>query len=458
MPEPFELSLTEAAAAISRGDVSPIELVDSTLARIERVDPRVLAWARLRAEDARKEAKRLTDLRAAGTLLGPLHGIPVGIKDIFYTAGVETSCGSRIMAGFIPSYDATSVSRLRQAGAVIVGKTHTTEFASFDPSPASNPWALDHTPGGSSSGSAAALAARMCQGALGSQTSGSIIRPAAYCGIVGLKPTFGRVSRHGVHPLAWTLDHPGPMARTVRDTAILLEAIAGPDPHDPSTLSAPPVARYAGELDDPASREDVVRGLRVGVPDRYFTEDLDPEAAGAYRAATHALESLGCSVRDVRLPDIFEAGMDAHELIHNVEAAAVHIDTFRTRAGDYGQKLRAVIETGLQVPAPTYVRAQQVRTRLIDATRALLRTTDVLATPATPGPAPRGLASTGSPVFNRPFSFLGFPSLTVPCGFTRAGLPLGLQLAGRPFEEMTILHLAAAYEAATSWGAKAPPL
>ncbi len=458
MPEPFELSLSAAAAAIARGDLSPVELIDSTLARIQRLDPRVLAWARLRPEDARREAQRLTELQAAGTILGPLHGIPVGIKDIFYTAGVETSCGSPIMAGFIPTYDATAVSRLRQAGAVIVGKTHTTEFASFDPSPARNPWGLDHTPGGSSSGSGAALAARMCQGALGSQTSGSIVRPAAYCGIVGLKPTFGRVSRHGVHPLAWTLDHPGPMARTVRDTAILLEAIAGPDPHDPSTISAPPVARYAGALDDPASREDAVRGLRVGVPDRYFTEDLDPEAAGAYRAATRALESLGCSVRDVRLPDIFEAGMDAHELIHNVEAAAVHIDTYRTRAGDYGQKLRAVIETGLQVPAPTYVRAQQVRTRLIDAMRALLRTADVLATPATQGPAPRGLASTGSPVFNRPFSFLGFPSLTVPCGFTRAGLPLGFQLAGRPFEEMTILQLAAAYEAATSWGAKVPPL
>lgn len=458
MPEPFELSLTEAAAAISRGDVSPIELVDSTLARIERVDPRVLAWARLRAEDARKEAQRLTDLRAAGTLLGPLHGIPVGIKDIFYTAGVETSCGSRIMAGFIPSYDATSVWRLRQAGAVIVGKTHTTEFASFDPSPASNPWALDHTPGGSSSGSAAALAARMCQGALGSQTSGSIVRPAAYCGVVGLKPTFGRVSRHGVHPLAWTLDHPGPMARTVRDTAVLLEAIGGPDPHDPSTISAPPVPRYAAALDDRSTQEDAVRGLRVGVPDRYFTAELDPEASDAYLAAVRALEDLGCSVRDVRLPDVFEAGMDAHELIHNVEAAAVHIDMYRTRADEYGQKLRAIIETGLQVPAPTYVRAQQVRTVLIEAMRELFQTVDVLATPATLGPAPRGLASTGSPVFNRPFSFVGFPSMTVPSGFTRARLPLGLQLAGRPFEEMTLLHLAAAYEAATSWGKEAPPL
>ena len=458
MPEPFELTLTEAADAIARGDLSPVELVDSTLDRIQRVDPRVLAWARLREDDARKEARRLSELRAAGTILGPLHGIPVGVKDIYYTAGLETSCGSRIMAGFIPSFDATAVARLRQAGAVIVGKTHTTEFASFDPSPARNPWALDHTPGGSSSGSGAALAARMCQGALGSQTSGSIVRPAAYCGVVGLKPTFGRVSRHGVHPLAWTLDHPGPMARTARDTAVLLEAIAGPDPRDPSTVGTPASTRYAAALDDRATLEDSVRGLRVGVPDRYFTDGLDSEAGSAYRASLGVLRDLGCSLRDVRLPDVFEAGMDAHELIHNVEAAAVHVDRYRTRADEYGQKLRAIIETGLQIPAPTYVRAQQVRTALIDAMRELCQAVDVLATPATPEAAPRGLTSTGSPVFNRPFSFVGFPSMAVPCGFTRAGLPLGLQVASRPFEETTLLRLAAAYEAATEWGKRAPAL
>jgi len=457
--EPYELSLSAAAEAIAQRRLSPIDLLDSTLGRIQHVEPRVLAWARLCSEDARKEARRLMDLQSAGTILGPLHGIPIGVKDIFYTAGVETACGSRIMAGFIPSSDATAVSRLRRAGAIVLGKTQTTEFASFDPSPARNPWALDHTPGGSSSGSGAALAARMCQGALGTQTSGSIVRPAAFCGVVGIKPTFGRVSRHGVHPLAWTLDHPGPMARTVRDVALLLEAIAGPDPHDPATVSAPPVPKYAEALDDPGVREEASPRLRVGVPDRYFTDGLDPEAARAYHAAVDALAHLGCTVRDVTLPRIFEAGMDAHEIIHNVEAAAVHIDTYRTRAADYGQKLRAIIETGLQVPAPTYVRAQQCRTVLVEAMRQLLsEVVDVLATPAAPGPAPPGLASTGSPVFNRPFSFIGFPSLTVPCGSTDSGLPLGLQLAGRPFDEVTILRLAAAYEAATPWAHHAPPV
>ncbi len=455
MTEPYELSLSAAAAAIREKRLSPLELLDSVLGRIERLEPRVLACARLLPEEARREARRLTGLAASGTILGPLHGIPIGVKDIFYTAGVETSCGSRIMAGFVPGYDATAVARLRRAGAVVLGKTHTTEFASFDPSPARNPWALEHTPGGSSSGSGAAVAARMCHGALGSQTSGSIVRPAAFCGIVGLKPTFGRVSRHGVHPLAWTLDHPGPMARTVRDAALLLEAIAGPDPRDPATLSAPPPAPYAAGLDDPGASGE---GLRVGIPDRYFGDGLDPEAERAYRSAVELLGRLGCRVREVRLPETFEAGMDAHEIIHNVEAAAVHIDRYRTRAGDYGQKLRAIIETGLATPGPTYVRAQQVRTLLIDAMGRLLEEVDVLATPAAPGPAPRGLASTGSPVYNRPFSFLGFPSLTVPCGRTGAGLPLGLQLAGRPFDEVTILRAAAAYEAATPWAAQGPPL
>jgi aspartyl-tRNA(Asn)/glutamyl-tRNA(Gln) amidotransferase subunit A len=362
------------------------------------------------------------------------------------------------MAGFVPAYDATSVARLRRAGAVILGKTHTTEFASFDPSPARNPWAPGHTPGGSSSGSAAALASGMCHGALGSQTSGSICRPAAFCGVVGLKPTFGRVSRHGVHPLAWSLDHPGPMARTVRDAAILFDAIAGPDPHDPSTVSAPEPAGLTAAVDRARERDGAVRGLRIGVPDRYFTDGLDPEGAAAYREALGTLSSLGCRVEDVRLPDVFEAAMDAHELIHHTEAAAVHADTYRERPGDYGHKLRAIIEAGFHVPAPAYLRAQQIRTLLIEAMRELLRSIDVLATPSAPGPAPAGLGSTGSPVYNRPFSFLGFPSVTVPCGFTKQGLPLGLQLGGRPFDEVSIMRAAASYESATSWGTRTPAL
>jgi len=458
MSEPFELSLSDAAQAIASGRLTPTDLLQSTLDQIERAEPRVQAWARLRAEEARGEARRLTQLRGAGTILGPLHGIPVGIKDIFYTAGLETACGSRIMAGFVPASDATTVARLREQGAIVLGKTHTTEFASFDPSPARNPWALDHTPGGSSSGSGAALAARMCCAALGSQTSGSIVRPSAFCGIVGLKPTFGRVSRHGVHPLAWTLDHPGPMARTVRDVAVLLEAIAGPDPHDPTTLSAPAPEQYAALLDEAGPPDDAVREVRIGIPDRYFFDGVDPEAEELYRASIRVLETLGCTVRATPLPAEFDAGMEAHEIIHHAEAGAVHIDRYRTRPNDYGSKLRAIIEAGLQIPAPTYLRAQQIRTVVIAKLRALLHTVDVIATPAALGPAPAGLASTGSPALNRPFSFTGFPSVTVPCGFVGADLPVGLQLAGRPFDEAMVLRVAAAYETATGWGKRAPAL
>jgi aspartyl-tRNA(Asn)/glutamyl-tRNA(Gln) amidotransferase subunit A len=455
MSDLWDLSLSEAASAIAAGRLSPVDLVESTLRRIERVEPRVQAWARLKAEDACREARRLAQLQRAGTILGPLHGIPVGVKDIFNTAGTETTCGSRIMAGFVPAADSTAVARLRASGAIILGKTHTTEFAWSDPSPARNPWALDHTPGGSSSGSGAALAARMCQGALGSQTSGSIVRPSAFCGVVGLKPTFGRVSRHGVHPLAWTLDHPGPMARTVRDVALLLEAIAGPDSDDPATLSAPPPSRYAALLDE---HDGAVTGLRVGIPDRYFTDGVDPEAEELYRIALRVLETVGCHVREIRLPPEFEAGMEAHEVIATSEVAAVHIDRYRARPDDYGTKLRATIETGVHIPAPTYVRAQQIRTVVVRGLRAVLREVDAIATPAALGPAPEGLASTGAPVLNRPFSFTGFPSLNVPCGFTEAGLPVGLQLAGRPFDEATVLRIAAAYEGATGWGRRVPPL
>ena len=455
MREPWDLSLSEVASLIAAGRLSPVDLIESTLGRIERVEPRVQAWARVRAEDAGREARRLAQFQRSGTIVGPLHGIPFGVKDIFNTAGIETACGSTIMAGVVPPADSIAVARLRASGAIILGKTHTTEFAWADPSPARNPWALDHTPGGSSSGSGAALAARMCQGALGSQTSGSIVRPSAFCGVVGLKPTFGRVSRHGVHPLAWTLDHPGPMARTVRDVALILEAIAGPDANDPATLAAPAPLRYAALLDE---HDEGAKGLRVGIPDRYFTDGVDPEAEELYRTALRVLETVGCAIREIRLPPEFEAGMEAHEVIVNAEVAAVHLDRYRARSDDYGSKLRATIETGLQIPAPTYVRAQQVRTVVIRGLRAVLREVDAIATPAALGPAPEGLASTGSPVLNRPFSFTGFPSLSVPCGFTETGLPVGLQLAGRPFDEMTVLRAGASYENATGWGRRVPPL
>jgi len=451
MTEPYQLPLSKAADLIRTKQLSPVELTRSCLERIEKVEPKVLAWARITPEEALAEAKRLEQLLQAGTYLGPLHGIPIGVKDIFYTKGLETEAGTRILKGFVPSFDATVVKRLKDGGAILLGKTTTTEFAYFDPAATRNPWNLNHTPGGSSSGSAAAVAAEMCLGALGSQTAGSIIRPAAYCGVVGIKPTYGRVSRFGIFPFAWTLDHPGPFARTVRDGAILLEGIAGPDPLDASTASTPEL-RLLGSLDDQPS------GCTVGIPDRYFPERSDPSVRAAYQEALQVLEGLGMRIREVKLPESFEAGVEAGRLIMHVEGAAVHLDRFKARGADYSPKLKALIEAGMLVPGVSYLRAQQVRAMAIQAMRGLFQEIDLLATPATPTPAPEGLGSTGDPVFNLPFTTFGFPALTVPMGFSPDGLPLGLQLVGRPFEEVLVFRAGRAFEAATAWHARRPPL
>lgn len=451
MGEPWELTLAEASELIHKGELSPVDLVRSHLDRIAALEPHLLAWARTVPEQALAEAERLEKLLRKGTRLGPLHGIPVGIKDIYYTAGLETAGGSRVLAGFIPTYGATVVRRLREAGAIILGKTATTEFAYADPAPTRNPWSPGHTPGGSSSGSAAAVAAGMCLGAFGTQTVGSIVRPAAFCGVVGLKPTYGRVSRYGILPLAWSLDHPGPMAKTVRDAALLLEAVAGPDPNDPSAAYRP-VPRYAGMLGDPLG------GLTAGIPDRYFPEHASPAVMAAFREAVRVLEELGMHVRDVQLPACFEAGVEAGRVVLHCEAAAFHRDRFRARRNEYGPKLAALIEAGLLVPAASYLRAQQVRSEAIAAMRRLLAEVDVLLAPAAPGPAPEGLGSTGDPVFNAPSSTFGLPSLGVPMGFAPPGLPLGLQIMGRHFDEATILRVGASFEAATPWHTRRPPL
>lgn len=447
--EPYELTLTEARDRIRAGVLSPVELVRSCCDRIEQVEPHVLAWVQTWAEQALADAESLTKLSRDG--MGPLHGLPIGLKDIYFTQGLETAAGSKILEGFIPSYDATVVRRLKGAGAIILGKTVTTEFAYADPGPTRNPWNVEHTPGGSSSGSAAAVAARMCPAAFGTQTAGSILRPAAYCGIVGLKPTYGRVSRHGIVPFAWTLDHPGPLVRRVADAALLLEVVAGPDPLDPSTASRP-VPTYTEALARPPA------GLRVGIPDRYFTAGVDPAVATAYQEALKVLEALRMSLVAVRLPLSFEAGVEAGRLIMHVEGAAFHLDWFRSRPEDYRPKLRALIEAGMMVPGVSYLRAQQVRRTAIQAMTELFHEVDLLATPVTPTPAPPGLAWTGDPVFNAPFSTFGLPALAVPMGWTPTDLPIGLQMVGRPFEEATLLRVGAAYEAATGWWKRRPPL
>jgi aspartyl-tRNA(Asn)/glutamyl-tRNA(Gln) amidotransferase subunit A len=452
MKQPWELTVAEAGEMLRTGRLSSVDLIRSVLDRIRATEPSVLAWARTQSPDtALADADQADRLLRLGNDLGPLHGIPLGIKDIYYTAGIETAAGSRVLAGFVPTFDATVVRRLRQAGAIVLGKTATTEFAYADPAATRNPWNPAHTPGGSSSGSAAAVAAGMCPGAFGSQTGGSIIRPAAFCGVVGLKPTYGRISRHGIFPLAWSLDHAGPMARSVGDVALLLSAAAGPDPHDATTAEQPVSADAAHLTAGPG-------GLAAGIPDRYFLERSDPAVASSFQEAARVIERLGVRLQDVKLPACFEAGVSAGRVIMHAEGAAFHRDRFKTQWQAYGPKLAGLVEAGLLIPAVSYLRAQQVRSLAIAAMRQLLREVDVLLTPSTPGAAPEGLASTGDSVFNSPASTFGLPALGLPMGFAPSGLPLGLQIVGRPFEESTILRVGAAYEATTPWHEQRPAL
>jgi aspartyl-tRNA(Asn)/glutamyl-tRNA(Gln) amidotransferase subunit A len=378
----------------------------------------------------------MDELLAAGTYLGPLHGVPIGIKDIIHVAGVETSAGSEVLKGFVPSGDATVVRQLQAAGAIILGKTTTTQFALFDPAPTRNPHNLDHTPGGSSSGSAAAVAALQCFGAIGTQTLGSILRPAAYCGIVGFKPTYDLVSRAGIIPVAWSLDHVGPLARTVRDAALLFEAMCQPDfGCDFGPFLAP----------DNGARHKTPARPRVGVPDRFFFERTDPEMTSTYRDAIRRLERAGSQIREIRLPALFEAGVDAGYIVMRVEIAAFHQKWFASRANDYGPKLGALIEAGLRIQAVSYIRAQQIRRAAAVQMREVLRDIDVLATPSALGAAPKG-TFTGDPIINAPFTIFGLPSLTVPVGRADTGLPFGLQLVADYFQDVELFKIGSAVE------------
>jgi aspartyl-tRNA(Asn)/glutamyl-tRNA(Gln) amidotransferase subunit A len=463
------LPLAELAPQLARRAVSPVELTRLYLARIERYDPTLRAYITVTAEAALAAARAAEQEIVAGRYRGPLHGVPLAIKDLLWTAGVRTTAGSRILADFVPTEDATTVARLRAAGAVLLGKTNLEEFAygatSINPhyGACRNPWHCEHLAGGSSGGSAVAVVAGLCAAALGSDTGGSIRQPAALCGLVGLKPTYGRVSRHGAIPLSWAQDTVGPMTRTVRDAALLLQVLAGPDDRDPA-CSAVPVPDYTAAVDAG------VRGLRLGVPTEFFWERLDPEVERAVRAAIDVLAGLGARVEPLAFPH-WPATAAAGATILAAEAATYHADWLRTRPEDYGPAVRARLRVGATLLALDYLQAQQARAVLVREARALFARCDALLTPAVPLPAPRLDADQitwpdgtredirGATLrFTRPFNLLGFPALSVPCGFTAGGLPVGLQVVGRPFDEPTVLRVAAAYEAATDWTARRPSL
>jgi aspartyl-tRNA(Asn)/glutamyl-tRNA(Gln) amidotransferase subunit A len=431
---PHELGLVEAARAIRRKELSPVELVDASIDRAGKVDGRVQAWALLDHEGARAAARQAADEVARGVLRGPLHGVPFGAKDIFYSAGLRTEAGSRVMAGFVPSYDATSVARLKAAGAILLGKLHTTEFATYDPAPTRNPWNLACTPGGSSSGSAAAVAARMVPLALGSQTIGSAVRPASYCGLVGLKPTFGRISTRGVMPLSYTQDHVGLMARSVEDIALGLQVTAGHDPDDPSSSRAP-VPDYLTAI----SRR---RPVRIGLVREEFFERATAEVVRVTSDAVDRLAGAGATVEDVKLPPSFRAVHAAAYLIPRSDTASIHAERFAEKAELYRPAIRGAIEIGMLIPGDLYVRALRIRSQFRRELRPLLARYDALLTPTTPAPAPEGMP-TGDPRFQIPWSLSGCPSITVPCGLSASGLPLGLQLVSDLFTEAPLLAAAA---------------
>lgn len=444
-------TLAELAAKLRRREVSSVELTEQALARIQERDPVVNAFQVVLVEEALAAARQADRERAAGQDRGPLHGIPIAVKDLLAMAGTATTAGSKILAGWRTDFDAAAVERLREAGAVIVGKTRLSEFAYSGASnnahygPTRNPWNLDHDTGGSSSGSAAAVADGMAVAALGSDTGGSIRIPAAFCGLVGLKPTFGRVSLHGAIPLAWSLDHLGPMTRSVADAAILFQILARLDPRDSRTRPVP-VADVEAAL--PGS----VEGLRVGVlRDDGSGEPLGtPEALDAWRAGLAALERAGAVLVELDLPELSRLRVLNTALIA-LEAVAFHVPWLRERLEDYGEFARLRLLTSFAYGPADFVRAQQLRQELRRRCEQIFERVDLLSTPT----APYGAPALGDPArnswFTAPFNALGWPAITVPVGLTAERLPLGLQLAGRPWDEATVLRAAAAVEAAGLW-------
>jgi aspartyl-tRNA(Asn)/glutamyl-tRNA(Gln) amidotransferase subunit A len=454
-----DLGIAELGRRYRARAVSPVDVATAHLQRIERLDKTLACYVTVTADRALADARAAESAIARGDA-GPLAGIPVGYKDLYATRGVRTTAGSALLADWVPDRDATCVTRLQQAGMVMLGKLITHEFAfgvQFPGHrflPARNPWNPEHIPGGSSSGSGAALAAGLTVGALGSDTGGSIRGPAAFSGIVGLKPTYGRVSRAGVVTLSWTLDHTGPMARSVEDCALMLQALAGHDAADPAS-SREPVPDYTAEL------RAGVRGLRVGVPRDYFFDGINPEVAAAFESAVSALAGLGARVRDVSIPSI--RATPAFMVIMLAEAFAYHARDLRERPQLYGEVLREKLMAGALFTADEYVQAQRLRSRLREDMDRALRDVDLLATPTAPGTAP-SFATVYDPDFPfarsnmPPFNMTGLPALALPCGFAGNGLPISLQLAGRPFDEATVLRAGFAYEQATDWHRRRPDL
>ncbi len=461
-------SAAQLAPMIKSCEISPVEIVEAHLSRIRDTEPVLNSFITVLPDAAMTAARQAERDIRAGRYRGPLHGIPVGLKDLFNTGGVRTTSGSRIYDNYVPSQDCTVAARFREAGAILLGKLNMHQFA-YGPTGENpdyghmhNPWDPDRVSGGSSGGSGSAAAAGQCTITTGSDTGGSIRIPAALCGIVGLKPTYGRVSRHGLTPLAWSMDHPGPMVRTVEDAAITMNVIAGHDPNDVASATLPVpdfTAALTGE----------VRGLRIGVPRQYMEAPLDPEVRQAINEALEQMEKMGADVVEVEFPEFDHAAAISTTMLM-AEASACFRDLLASDGNRLYEPVRLRLEAGLFISAVDYLRAQQARAVFDRAARRLLEDVDLLAGPTEPVTAPpllqqqvlAGEHEVGTVAaltqYTRPYNITGFPAISVPCGFSSEGLPIGLQVAGRPFDEETVLRAAHAYEQSTNWHTRRPPV
>ncbi|MEU2828814.1 amidase [Streptomyces lavendulae] len=450
--EPFELPLAAAADAIRARRMSPVELVDSVLDRIDKTEPHLGAYVTIVAEQARRAASEAEHEAAHGRYRGPLHGIPMGLKDLIDVSGMATTASSRVRAGHRATADSTVAARLDAAGAILLGKTHTHEFAFGLTTPQTrNAWNRDRVAGGSSGGSAVAVASGAATFALGTDTGGSIRVPAALNGVVGLKPTYGLVPRHGVTSLSWSLDHVGPLTRTVEDAALVLTALTGRDPRDPASLSVP-ASDYR-----PAAGTDLT-GLRIGLPRTYYFDNVDPHVEAAVRRAIGRLEALGARLVEVDIPMTRYIQATQWGLMVP-EAGAYHEGSLRTVPELYQEDVRILLEASELMSAGDYVRAQRSRTLMRAEWARMLEEVDVIAAPSVPMPAvgadeetvtwPDGTVEGVSDAYVRlsaPANITGVPALTVPVGHDPAGMPIGMQLLGRPLGEPTLLRVGHAYE------------
>jgi aspartyl-tRNA(Asn)/glutamyl-tRNA(Gln) amidotransferase subunit A len=462
---PVFLSIEEAGRLLRKRELSPVELVDAALARIERWNPGLNVFLTIVAENARRKARVAERAIRRGTASGPLHGIPISLKDNFWTRGIRSTAGSKILANFVPGEDSDVASQLARSGAILLGKTNMHEFAygitNENPhyGPVRNPWAQERISGGSSGGSAVAVATGMGFASMGTDTGGSIRIPASLCGIVGLKPTYGLVSVAGVVPLAETLDHAGPLARSVTDACIMLQAVAG---KYPKGTPAPDYRKL---------RKSIPRRFRLGWPKQYFFDRVDAEVRQAIDAAAKTLKSLGARIEEVSLPHLAES-VEPSTNIAMAEATRYHQSQgyFPARAAEYGEDVRKRLEMGREVRAVDYLNALAVKREIEKEFRAAFTRVDVIVAPALPIAAPRlgenevmieGENETVRSALvrlNRPANLTGDPAISIPCGFTRAGLPIGLQLIGLQWSEARLLAIALAYEDATEWHKRHPVL